>query len=280
MSTYSENQAKLHGLTLQDLDIPDFQPPTIKKLQADLNLPKPQQDGYLGPQTIQTWRHSLIINGKAVPHPSNLRFQQMPAPKANIRKRQTPLTQIILHRGAQTKAKSEDNYGQSTLRTLNAKSLSTTFTLCPLTGIIYQHFDPAKFHGLHCPNHNVQSASIDFAGPFEQAITPLPNQYPLKLKMSIRGPNQPSGVVHCWTMTPEQIAATITFIPFLAETLNIPLQAPKDFVTFGPNSLTNYKGILAHTHVASFGTRVDGILPLYHLQEATQIQFQGDFSNV
>jgi hypothetical protein len=219
----------------------------------------------------------------------------VPANPRNLRDRQYPPYQLVIHRGGQVKSKREDNYAQSTERFLDANGCSSTWTLNP-DGVFYQHFDPANLRGIHCASHNRQSDSIDVAGPIlikkglegqeRKTIQVAPGKKndhlpPLKRKMVD---------LECWSLTPAQRESLKIFVPWYCGLIGVPAVACDEWRTF---RLSGYlkekdpvtdgvKGIIAHAHVANPGSRLDGWLPLQHLKEdGAEIEWRGaeDFFN-
>lgn len=296
---YCLHQAQKANITLEDLGIEDFSFGAVSALQAKL---KTKPDGWFGPKSIAKWKawarkqapkpqHSeevgngVVVDGvlhqppegvTVVPHTAP---NGIPAQRNDTSPRRYEVTQFILHRGAETKRKSEATYAHSTERILDARGLSSTFTM-DIDGTIYQHFDPAVRRGRHASHHNVQSDSIDIGGPFSQKRKPVEGQTKLKLKMAIGRSKSDApplsrkyGSVRCWSLTPAQEKALIAFVPWYCELRGIPLTACEDWRTFRVRGLgrkdpvTNVKGILAHTQISGPGRRVDGILPLKVLRE-------------
>jgi hypothetical protein len=310
---YSRHQAAKANLSLSDLGLTSWADVEIKNLQQKVGA-KPV-DGWFGPKSIAAWKAwkrkndpqpvvhaeptntpftdgTAIINGMAHPVPDGLKFVNylepngIPAEMNDTSPRKHEVTQFVFHRGAEGKRKGE-NYAQATERILDARGLSTTFSM-DTDGTIYQHFDPAIRRGRHATHHNVQSDSIDIGGPFSQKTKPVAGQKPLTVKMAIGRKNDGKpplkrsyGTVKCWSLTPEQERALVLFVPWWCKLRGIPLTACEDWRTMriggvGVNDpVTNVKGLLAHTQISGPGQRVDGILPLMVLREAdTEIEWR------
>lgn len=300
-ATYSEKHAKHANLSLSDFGITSWEKPEVVKVQAQVGA---TQDGWFGPKSIRAWKAwkrrttpksdpqndlagKVIVDGIGYAPPrgvkvvNHLEAGGIPAMHNDTSVRKHPLTQFVLHRGAQGTTKREGyNYARTTERVLDSKGLSTTFTQ-DIDGVIYQHFDPGPRRGRHCLHHNVQSDSLDVAGPFEQKRKPQPGQKKLTLRMAIgrRNDGVPPlqrryGTVKCWSMPQAQVDALALFLPWYCKIRGIPVTACEDWRTFRVGGLgrrdpvTSVKGIIAHTQVARPGTRVDGILPLHQLKEA------------
>jgi hypothetical protein len=301
---YSEKNARTANLSMHSLEVNSWDTPDMKALQKKIGA-KPI-DGWFGPKSIKAWKAwhrkhccthfepllpsadmsgKIIVGGEAHAPPAgvkvvnHLEANGIPAEEADSSPRKVKSVQFVFHRGAQTKRKSE-NYAQSTERVLNGRGLSTTLTM-DVDGTIYQHFDPTVRRGRHATHHNVQSDSIDIAGPFDQTRKPVKGQKKVTLKMAIGRKNdglpplaRKAGTVKCWTMTPEQEAAVIAFIPWYCELREIPMTACKDWRSFRVGTLgrndpvTRVLGLVAHTQISDPGRRVDGILPLIALKAA------------
>jgi len=298
---YSASQARKANLTLERLGIASWDESEVQALQKKVGA-KPT-DGWFGPKSITAWKTWERRNGfphagpptpglegcviiDTEPHvpPKGVRVVNhmeeggIPADDRDTSPRKHAVTQFVLHRGAEGHRRGE-NYAQATERILDARGLSTTFSM-DIDGIIYQHFDPAIRRGRHATHHNVQSDSLDIGGPFSQKAKPKPGQEPLILKMAIGRKNDHKpplsrsyAPVKCWSLTPEQATALALFLPWWCGLRGIPLTACEDWRTFRlggtgtQDPVTNVKGILAHTQISGPGQRVDGILPLYHLKE-------------
>jgi hypothetical protein len=297
---YSEHHATKALLDLKMLGLASWEPQDVISLQVKIGA---LADGWFGPKSIQKYHQwvkdtdttpagpaydagCVLLGNVAHKPPQGLRVVNhmepvgVPARQADTRPRAKDYvpTQFLLHRGAETKRAGE-NYAQATERVLRAKGCSTTFTL-DVDGIVYQHYDPAERHGIHCTHHNVQSDSLDIGGPFSRKHKPVPGQTELALQMAIGRKNDGKppltrryAPVRCWSMTPAQRTALALFVPWYCQLRGIPARACSDWRTFRIGGLgtrdpaTHVRGIVAHTQVAGPGTRVDGILPLHHLLE-------------
>lgn len=295
---YSELQAAKANLDLKKLGLSSWSMEHVQGLQSIIGT---KADGWFGPKSIQAfkkwWRvrwvrethddvasGTAILNGVYLSVPKGLKFVNhkedngIPADPNNFVPRKHTVTQLIFHRGAESHRKDE-SYAQATERVLDARGLSTSFTM-DVDGTIYQHFDPAQWRGRHCTHHNVQSDSLDIAGPFDMKRTPALGQRPLSLMMAIgrKGDNLPPlrrqyNRVDCWQMTPAQEEALILFVPWWCRLRGIPLTGCSDWRTFRiggagrRDPVTQVKGLLGHTQVSGPGARVDGILPLMVLSE-------------
>ena len=229
---------------------------------------------------------AVMLDGGWRPAPAGVRVVQMPCKLDHTSARSRPVTQLLLHRGAEEHRKNE-TYAEATLRVLAAQQYSTTFTL-DVDGTIAQHFDPGPRRGRHAIHHNVQSDSIDVAGPFRRKISPVAGQTPRELRMAIgkaKGdPGRPLerryATQRCWSLTPAQREALILFVPWWCTLRGIPLRACSDWRTFrvGGKGLadpaTGVTGILAHVQVAGPGTRVDGALELEALTHVQGIAWR------
>lgn len=300
---YSEKTAREAGLTLQILGIASWEPLDIIPLQKKI---KATADGWFGPQSVAAWKvwakanqpnpvtappslkGQVIINGKGYEPPKGVyvvNFGEpggIPAQLDDTNERKHPVTQFVIHRGAEQLAKGDANYAAATERVLDSRGLSTTFTM-DVDGTIYQHFDPGLRRGRHASWHNVQSDSIDIGGPFDAKTTgPLPSQKLLKIPMAIGRANDKmppltrrAYPVSCWSMTQAQVKALAAFIPWYCQLRGIPVTACDDWRCFRlsgglglEDPVTNVKGILAHTQISDPGQRVDGCMELQALKDA------------
>jgi len=299
---YSKHEAEHANLTLNLLGLISWEADDVKALQRQVGVQF--SDGWFGPKSIACWKtwarkhqnetvptelieyekgHVIVGNESFLPPEgvtvvNHIEPGGVPAQISDTGRRQVAPTQMLLHRGTETHRKGE-TYAQSTERVLDSKGCSTTFTMGP-DGILYQHFDPKDRYGIHCRYHNRQSDSIDIAGPFDQKRKSVAGQEKITLKMAIGRKNDRKpplarryGTVKCWTMTDEQREALKAFLPWYCNLRGIPVRACEDWRTFRlsgkhgtKDPVTNVKGIIAHTQVAGPGSRVDGILPLHHLQ--------------
>lgn len=301
---YSEKNAAQANLTLAALGISDWSEESIKGLQVKVGA-KPA-DGWFGPKSVEafkTWKRKndptpchnakdhpsldpghCIVGGISHPVPAGVKFVNylepngIPAELDDTNPRKHKVTQFVFHRGAESHRKGE-NYAQATERILDARGLSTTFSM-DIDGTIYQHFDPAVRRGRHATHHNVQSDSIDIGGPFSQKAKAEPGQQPLTLKMAIGHENDGKpplarkyGTVKCLSLTPAQAEALVLFVPWYCKLRGIPLTACSDWRTFRiggtgiEDPVTNVPGLLAHMQISGPGQRVDGVLALLALQE-------------
>lgn len=306
---YSEMQAKRANLTLERLGLSSWEEGEVKALQKKVGAEP--VDGWFGPKSIEAWKtwareHDAkpvadpskyqaggaldagcaIISGIAYKPPEGCRIVNflepggIPAQMDDTSERKYQVTQFVLHRGAERVGHIDrGNYARATERILDARGLSTSFSM-DVDGTIYQHFDVGTRRGRHATHHNIQSDSMDIGGPFVQTTPRVAGQEPLTLKMAIGRENDHKpplargyGEVHCWTMPEAQIKALALFLPWWCKLRGIPLTACSDWRTFRLGGLgtkdpvTNVKGILAHTNISGPGQRVDGILPLHHLKE-------------
>lgn len=305
---YSEAQAKKANLTLERLGLASWGEADVKALQTKVGATP--VDGWFGPASIEAWKTwarknqpnpvdnpanyqaggkldagCVIIQGIAHKPPAGVKIVNflepggIPAQKDDTDVRKMAVTQFVLHQGAESHMKGE-NYAQATERILDARGLSTTFTM-DIDGTIYQHFDPAVRRGRHCTWHNVQSDSLDIGAPFSPSVVKgQPGQVQITYKAAIghEDDNKPPlsrtyGTVKCWDMTPEQKKAVVAFLLWYCPLRGIPLTACEDWRTFRlggaglKDPVTNVKGILAHCQISGPGQRVDGILPLMALKE-------------
>lgn len=307
---YSKTQAEAAGLTLEILGIQGWDITSVKILQKHVG--EKVVDGWLGPNTIKAFKvweaknqppkscgcdcgcvcdlgngiqaGDFIINGVGHKPPvrvvNYLEKGGVPTSITNTDKRTKPVTQFVLHTGAETKRKTE-NYAQSTERVLNTRGLSTVMTMDE-DGTIYQHFDPAIRAGRHASWHNAQSDSLDLGGPFSRGKTPLEGQKALDIKCAIGRTNDKKppmsrgyATLKCWSMTPAQEAALVAFIPWYCKVRGIPLRACSDWRTFRlgghgtKDPVTNVTGLIAHAQVSDPGKRVDGFRELIALKESS-----------
>ena len=306
-AVYSETQAKKAGLTLERLGLASWSVPDVMLLQAKVGA-KPA-DGWFGPTSIAAWKvwakknesqpvhdtsevihadlsGTVIIGGNYHKPPAGVKVVNykepggIPAQMDDTSERKHPVFQFVIHRGAESHLKGE-NYAQATERVLDARGLSTTFSM-DIDGTIYQHFDPAIRRGRHCTYHNVQSDSIDIGGPFTHTMKPEQGQAFAQFKAAIgrAGDNVPPmtrkyGNVKCWAMPKAQVSALANFLAWYCPLRGIPAFACEDMRTFrlsgdaGINDpVTNVKGILAHAQVSEPGARVDGFLELLQVKES------------
>lgn len=304
---YSRLTAEAANLTLSDLELKSWDAPDIIALQKKVKA-KPA-DGWFGSKSLTAWKAwsravgqsvaetvdndngvwgpgQAIIGGVGHTPPPGVRIVNfegkggIPAQTNDTSERKQAPTQFVFHRGWAGSYKAGINYAAKTEETLDARGLSTTFSM-DIDGTIYQHMDPSTRRGRHATHHNVQSDSLDIGGPFELSRTGAPGQKPLTIKMAIGRTNdkvpplkRSYGTVKCWSLTPEQEAALILFVPWWCQLRGIPLTACSDWRTFRiaggglKDPVTNVKGLVAHTQVSEPGARVDGILPLIVLKEA------------
>ena len=231
-------------------------------------------------------RGYVIVNGAKHSPPAGVTVVGLDAPNALVASaratdpRSKVVTELVLHRGAERKG-SAANFAKSTFQVLEGRNLSTTFTM-DVDGVIYQHFDPALRAGRHASGHNAISDSIDVAGPFDQARTPVAGQvaYTFKAAIGRTGDNKDPldrvyGTVKCWTMTPAQVTALAAFVPWYCKLRGIPAIACDDWRTFRLSGklgkrdpVSNVKGILAHAQISDPGRRVDGLLELAMIKQA------------
>jgi hypothetical protein len=173
-----------------------------------------------------------------------------------------------------------ENYAAATERILDARGLSTTFSM-DMDGVIYQHFDPALRRGRHATHHNVQSDSIDIGGPFSQTIKAQQGQVAQTFQAAIgrENDNKPPmtrgyAKVSCWTLPEAQVTALAHFMVWYCPLRGIPLTACEDARTFRlggageKDPVTHVKGILAHGQISGPGQRVDGFIELIQVKES------------
>lgn len=214
----------------------------------------------------------FIFNGEEVEAPEGIKvvnFTQEPWIKSeHVVERKHPLTQLIVHRGAETNR----NSAKRTKAVLDNRNLSTLFTM-DIDGTIYQHFDPALYRGKHCTHHNVQSDSIDVAGVFTQpSSSALAEQNIVTLPVAIgrskvyNDPMLRKMVPFKYhDLTEAQKAALAIFIPFWCDLRGIEKQIYHEHRTIRKGGLgvkdpvTNLKGVFSHCQVADPGHRVDGV---------------------
>lgn len=302
-AVYSETQAKKAGLTLTRLGLASWEAQDVMMLQAKVGAAP--ADGWFGPASIAAWKawakknepipvsynHPLaapgqvIIDGVGRTPPAGvtvINFLEpggIPAQKDDTSERKWPVFQFVIHRGAESHMKGE-NYAQATERVLDARGLSTTFSM-DISGIIYQHFDPAVRRGRHCTWHNVQSDSMDIGGPFTSTMKPEPGQVSRTFQAAIGRPEdhvppmtRKYGNVKCWTLPKPQVDALAKFLTWYCPLRGIPLLACEDMRTFRlgeadeKDPVTNVKGILAHAQISNPGQRVDGFLELLQVKES------------
>lgn len=306
-AVYSETQAKKAGLTLARLGLASWETQDVMLLQAKVGA-KPA-DGWFGPASIEAWKNwakknesqpvhdtsaiihadlcgTVIIGGQYHRPPDGVKvvnFMEpggVPAQKDDTSERKHPVFQFVIHRGAESHMKGE-NYAQATERVLDARGLSTTFSM-DIDGTIYQHFDPAIRRGRHCTYHNVQSDSIDIGGPFTSTLKPEQGQALAQFQAAIGRSEdhvppmtRKYGNVKCWSLPKPQVAALAKFLTWYCPLRGIPLLACEDMRTFrlsgdvGVNDpVTNVKGILAHAQISEPGARVDGLLELLQVKES------------
>lgn len=307
-AVYNEMQAKKANLTLERLGLASWGESDVQALQTKVGA-KPV-DGWLGPKSIEAWKVWAKVNSPVfVDTPTNYQGQGqldtgcvivqsiahkppagvkvvnflepngIPAQMDDTNERKHPVFQFVIHRGAESHGKGK-NYAQATEDILDARGLSTTFSM-DIDGVIYQHFDPAIRRGRHATHHNVQSDSIDIGGPFSSNAKPQPGQASRTFKAAIGRENdnlppmaRKYGTVKCWTLPPAQVAALAAFLPWYCRLRGIPVTACEDMRTFrlggaGTNDpVTNVKGILAHAQIAGPGSRVDGLMELLQVKEA------------
>jgi hypothetical protein len=295
---YSETEAKRANVTLQMLGIASWAPSDVIPLQKKIGA---KADGWFGPASIVRWKAQrrvvpapspaaqaggAIIDGAFHEAPVGLSYVNhlqkggIPAQLDDTEPRKHPVTQLILHRGWAGNYAPGVNFAAKTEETLDARGLSGSHSM-DIDGTIYQHFDPAVRRGRHASHHNVQSDSLDIGGPFDLKRKPAPGQTKVTFKAAIgkagdgRPPlSRPMGVVKCWSLTPAQEEALVLFLPWWCDLRGIPLRACSDMRCFRLSShlglkdpVTNVTGILAHAQCGEPGTRVDGLLPLYALQQ-------------
>ena len=306
-AVYSEAQATTAGLSLARLGLASWEASDVMPLQAKIGAAP--ADGWFGPSSIAVWKtwaknnepnpvddpstliHSdlcgtIIINGAHHKPPSGVRvvnFKEpggIPAQMDDTDLRKFAVTQFVIHRGAENKGKS-GNYAKATEDVLDARGLSTTFSM-DIDGTIYQHFDPAIRRGRHCTSHNVQSDSIDIGGPFTATLKPEPGQVARTFSAAIGHANdgvppmnRKYGTVKCWTLPSAQVAALGKFLAWYCPLRGIPATACEDMRTFRlsgelktKDPVTNVKGILAHAQISDPGQRVDGLLELLQVKES------------
>lgn len=305
-AVYSEAQAKQAGLTLARLGLASWDEQDVIAFQTKMGIAP--ADGWFGPSSIAAWKawakvhdsepaHDTAVNDTNLVHgcvilqerahqpPDGLRVVNfleaggIPAQKDDTDVRKFPVTQFVIHRGAETRMKFE-NYAQATERVLDARGLSTTYSM-DIDGTIYQHFDPVIRRGRHATWHNVQSDSMDIGGPFSVDITPCAGQDPRTFQAAIGHENdgvpplkRKYGAVKCWTLPEVQVKALALFLPWYCNLRGIPALACDDLRTFRiggvgmEDPVTNVKGILAHGQISGPGSRVDGFLELTQLKES------------
>jgi hypothetical protein len=300
---YNETQAKKANLTLERLGLSGWGEDDVKKLQTKIGVSP--ADGWLGPQSIEAWKTwakandskptemkletvpgYVIVAGKSYQPPLGVtvvNFAEkggIPAQLDDTNERKHPVFQFVIHRGAESRMKGE-NFAQATERILDARGLSTTFSM-DIDGRIYQHFDPAVRRGRHATHHNVQSDSIDIGGPFDtKTFKAEPGQTITTFQAAIgrENDNKPPmsrgyAPVKCYTMTPAQVFALAEFLPWYCQLRGIPATACEDWRTFRlggagvQDPVTNVKGIFAHGHISGPGQRVDGFMELSMLKQA------------
>lgn len=308
---YSKRQAQKANLSLIRLGIASWEPQDVRTLQTKVKA-KPV-DGWFGPKSIKAWKkwarkhdsnlvqtgHALgfsgvaIINGCRHPVPDGLRYINhtepggIPAQIDDTSLRKRVVTQLILHRGYAGPYKPFRNFAAKTEQVLDQRGLSSTHSM-DIDGTVYQHFDVGIRRGRHATYHNVQSDSLDVAGPFEWKYKGAPGQTKMTFKAAIGRKNdglpplvRSYGKVKCWSLTPEQDAALAIFVPWWCQVRGIPLTACDDWRCFRlggagiQDPVTNVKGILSHVNVSGPGRRVDGVLPLISLKRhATGIRWR------
>tara|TARA_Y100000310_G_scaffold91693_2_gene89147 strand:+ start:3161 stop:4147 length:987 start_codon:yes stop_codon:yes gene_type:complete len=321
---YSERSAVAANLSLSSLGLADWSKDAVKKLQRKVGA-KPV-DGWFGPKSVKSfkaWKRQhepepveppfhpedgdelkggAVIGGKWFPAPAGLKYVShkepngIPAQMNDTSKRKRKVTQFVLHRGWAGSYKAGRNFAAKTEATLDARGLSGTHSM-DIDGTIYQHFDPADRRGRHATHHNVQSDSLDIGGPFNLKRKPAPGQTASAFRAAIGRKNDGKppmarkyGSVRCWSLTPEQEAALILFIPWWCKLRGIPLTACEDWRTMRlggagrKDPVTDVVGLLAHAQISGPGRRVDGLLPLIVLKAApTEIQWrtaEGFFDDV
>lgn len=303
-AVYSKAQAKKAGLTLERLGLASWSVTDVMLLQVKVGASP--ADGWFGPASIAAWKTwakkneaapvsdnhppisigQVILDGVGITPPAGIKIVNylepngIPAQKDDTSERKHQVFQFVIHRGAESHLKGE-NYAQATERVLDARGLSTTFSM-DIDGTIYQHFDPVLRRGRHCTYHNVQSDSIDIGGPFTATRKPVADQVKRTFQAAIgrAGDNVPPmtrkyGTVKCWSMPPAQVTALAKFLAWYCPLWNIPVIACEDMRTFrlsgdaGINDpVTNVKGILAHAQISEPGARVDGFLELLQVKES------------
>lgn len=224
----------------------------------------------------------IILNGEEVECPEGIKvvnFTQEPWIKSeHVVTRKHALTQLIVHRGAETNR----NSAKRTKTVLDNRNLSTLFTM-DIDGTIYQHFDPALFRGKHCTHHNVQSDSIDVAGVFTQpSSSALPEQNIVTLPLAIgrsrvyNDPMQRKTVPFKYhDLTDAQKNALKIFIPWWCDLRGIDKVIRGEHRTFRRGGLgindpvTTWRGVLSHCQVADPGHRVDGVEVIELLKTVT-----------
>jgi hypothetical protein len=303
---YSESQAALANLSLERLGLSSWNICEVQGLQAKV---KAKADGWFGPKSVAKWKawarkHDskpatldhptdsatpghAVINGVQYQAPKGLKYVNhlepngIPAQIDDTSRRKRPVSLLVLHRGWGGSYKKGRNFAAKTEATLDARGLSGTHSM-DIDGTIYQHFDPHARRGRHCTHHNVQSDSLDVAGPFGMKRKPAPGQERTSFLAAIGRKNdgvpplqRKYGTVKCWDMTDAQKEALKLFIPWWCELRGIPLTACEGWRTFRLSShsgrrdpVTKVEGIVAHAQVSSPGKRVDGILPLIVLKES------------
>lgn len=295
---YSEKSAAAAKVTLADLGIPDWSEASIKTVQTKIGV---NPDGDFGPDSIAAWKKwrrvepdpktltgpngCVLIGGVAHEPPAGVKVVNHKQPggipaqldDTDIRKR--PVTQFVLHRGAE-KPSGYKTYSAATEAILDSKGFSTTFSMEP-DGTIYQHFDPQDRRGRHAQYHNIQSDSIDVCGPLSSKAKGLPGQVMLNLQVAIgneddklKPQDRPLRAYSCWSLTPEQGAALRAFLPWYCALRGIPAKACSDLRTFRTTGLDardpicGFRGIVAHAQVSAPGRRTDGFAELEALKGA------------
>lgn len=303
---FSQNHATKAGLTLEILGLTAWDEEQIKALQRKLKV---KDDGFFGTKSVKAFKATLpkpepvkdskegvIVGGVFHLAPAGLSVIPMTHPKGipthitNTSERTRPVTQFVLHRGAELLRKSDNgNYAKATERVLDARDLSSTFSM-DVDGVIYQHFDPATRRGRHCVNFNVHSDSMDVGGPFSRKNKPVAGQTPVDLPVAIgrkgdgkKPKDRKYWPMKCWSLTPAQVTALRAFIPWYCTLRGIPLRACSDLRTWTAGGLglkdpvVNETGIIAHMQVAAPGDRVDGAIELQALLGISGIDWREDF---
>lgn len=310
-AVYSEVQAKKANLTKERLGLSSWEEAEVAALQtkigakpadgwfgpesivawkawAKTNDPKPVsagQEGHLADTTKPVWPGQVIIAGVSHVPPAGVKIVNylepngIPAQVDDTSERQYPVFEFVLHRGAENRS-STRNYAEKTEDILDARGLSTTFSM-DIDGTIYQHFDPAIRAGRHASHHNRQSDSLDVGGPFSSSAKPEAGQVSRTFKAAIgrEGDNLPPtdrkyGQVKCWTLPPAQVSALAAFLVWYCPLRGIPATACEDMRTFRlggaaeKDPVTNVKGILAHAQISGPGQRVDGFVELLQVKES------------
>lgn len=312
---YSEAEAHKANLNLTRLGLASWGAVHVKALQKKVKVKKP--DGWFGPKSIKNWKKwarthdinrsnkgkethiddpkkpvlagQVIIHGVGHTPPAGVKFVNhlekggVPAQLNDTSPRKMEPTQFVFHRGTEVVGKWENgNYARSTERILDDRGLSGTFSQ-DVDGTIYQHFDVGPRRGRHATHHNVQSDSLDVAGPFTyKKRKPVAGQVKHVFQAAI-GRNHDGkpplarkySKITCWTMTQAQIDVLIAFIPWYCKLRGIPLTGCSDWRCMRLSSgggrqdpVTNVKGLLAHAQISGPGRRVDGIVALEALFEA------------